>query len=248
MARLIVAALTMALLAIPPVATSVSAAKPTCKGLAATHVGNAKGNVIYGTAKRDVIVARGGPDKIYGRGGNDVICAGRGVDVVHAGAGRDRVFGGPGNDVLTGGAGFDLLDGGPARDKCYAGANGAELVRCEEADFAVSVESPGIADEEQSFTFLIRVKNIGAKAGWFDLEVDETLTGVVCGFSADDTQLNQRLTPAAWLVYSYEYTTGCATQAGGQHEVRLTASVNPHGLDDDSGNDNAAAVTQIDPV
>lgn len=248
MARLIIVALTIALLAIPPVASSVSAAGPTCKGLAATIVGNAKGNVIYGTAKRDVIVARAGADRIFGRGGNDVICAGKGTDIVFGGAGRDRVFGESGKDALKGGAGFDVLDGGPAKDRCYAGANGAKLVRCEEADFSVSMQSPGNAGEDESFSFLIRVKNVGAKAGGFDLEINETLTGVVCGFSADDVHLDQALKPGAWLDYSYDYTTGCSSQGGGPHAVSLTASVSPHGLDDDGDNDSATSVTQIDPA
>jgi Ca2+-binding RTX toxin-like protein len=248
MARLIVVALTIALLAIPPVASSVSAAKPTCNGLVATHVGNARGNVIRGTAGRDVIVARGGPDKIFGRGGNDVICAGKGADIVSAGAGRDKVFGQSGKDVLKGGAGFDLLDGGLAKDKCYAGAGGAKLSRCEEADFFVSMQSPSHADEDQSFSFLIRVKNIGAKSGWFDLEVSETLTGVVCGFSADETRLDQSLAPGGWLDYSYHYTSGCSAGGGGSHTLSLTASITPHGLDDDPGNDSATSTTQIDPA
>ena len=140
------------------------------------------------------------------------------------------------------------LDGGPAKDKCYAGANRAKLVRCEEADFAVSIEGPSNADEDQPFTFLIRVKNIGAKAGRYDLDVSETLTGVACGFSADDLQLNQALTAGAWLEYSYDYTSGCATQGGGPHTVSLTATITPHGLDDDPANDSASSSTQIAPL
>lgn len=87
------AALVMALVAPLHAAPAATAAAPTCAGVKATIVGNAKNNRITGTPRRDVIVAGAGNDTIRGLDGNDVICGGDGAD---------RIFGGPGHDRLHG--------------------------------------------------------------------------------------------------------------------------------------------------
>jgi Ca2+-binding RTX toxin-like protein len=77
---------------------SAGSAAPTCRGLTATIVGNARANDIDGTAGRDVIVGRGGNDDIEGKGGNDVICGNRGADELEGDRGNDRLYGGIGHD------------------------------------------------------------------------------------------------------------------------------------------------------
>jgi hypothetical protein len=101
--------------------------RPTCGGLAATHVGTAGNDTIYGTPRRDVIVARGGADQVYGRGGNDVICAGGGRDDVEGGPGADRIWGQGGRDDLEGQRGHDRVLGGPGRDEVYGQAGNDTL-------------------------------------------------------------------------------------------------------------------------
>ena len=114
--------------------------KPRCKGVEATVIAAAPGQVTVGTAGRDVIVGSGRRDTIRSRGGRDLICARGGNDVVSAGAaadrvygdrgndrilgqgGADRLFGGLGADTLFGGPGNDLLAGGPGRDRLIGGS------------------------------------------------------------------------------------------------------------------------------
>ena len=98
------ASLSVGLLAGP----SAGSAAPTCHGLTATIVGNARANDIDGTPDRDVIVGRGGNDDIEGKGGNDVICGNRGADDLEGDRGNDRLYGGPGHDEAEGGPGSDL--------------------------------------------------------------------------------------------------------------------------------------------
>lgn len=88
-----ITALVLGVVAPLGVAPTAAAAAPTCAGIKATIVGNAKHNRITGTPRRDVIVAGAGNDTIRGLGGNDVVCGGEGAD---------RIFGGPGNDRLFG--------------------------------------------------------------------------------------------------------------------------------------------------
>ena len=75
--------------------TAADAAAPSCGGLKATIVGNARANTINGTDRRDVIAAGAGDDTIRGLGGNDVICGGDGAD---------RILGGPDDDAIYGGS------------------------------------------------------------------------------------------------------------------------------------------------
>jgi len=102
------------------------AARPTCRGKAATIVGTPRDDDIVGTHKADVIVGGGGKDDIYGGGGSDTICGGAGPTRIEDG---DEVFqtlsGGPGNDVIVGGPspewlvdsdGSDLLIGRGGND------------------------------------------------------------------------------------------------------------------------------------
>jgi uncharacterized protein len=104
---------------------------PTCRGLAATVVGTAASEVLFGTSGPDVIVAFGGNDAIFALGGDDTVCAGDGSDAVFAGGGHDTVlgeagsdalFGEAGNDTLAGGASSDVLSGGQGNDTLLGGA------------------------------------------------------------------------------------------------------------------------------
>ena len=130
MNRSIVAAIVVALLAVPAVATSVSAA-PMCDGKRATIVGTSKSERLVGTKRADVIVARGGNDKILGRGGADRICAGGGSDIVKAGGGDDRVFAGRGRDTVYGEGGSDRIFGGGGNDTLLHGGDHADVVKGE---------------------------------------------------------------------------------------------------------------------
>jgi Ca2+-binding RTX toxin-like protein len=121
------AALTLGLLVpgLVVTTTAADAAAPSCGGLKATIVGNAKANKIEGTDRRDVIAAGGGNDTIRGLGGNDVICGGEGADRIFGGADDDTIHGGTDRwwtdsfglarkegDVIDPGAGNDTVDPG----------------------------------------------------------------------------------------------------------------------------------------
>ncbi len=93
----------------------------SCRGLAATIVGSARGELLVGTERRDVIAALGGNDLLAALGGDDVVCAGDGTDVVFAGDGDDTLLGEAGTDVLFGERGDDVLAGGPGRDVLLGG-------------------------------------------------------------------------------------------------------------------------------
>ncbi len=84
---------------------------PTCQGLAATHVGNASGNVINGTPGSDVVVSGSGDDTINTGDGDDRVCSDAGADEIDAGLGNDTVFGGPDADTVRGGGNDDTLLG-----------------------------------------------------------------------------------------------------------------------------------------
>lgn len=83
-------ALTVPLIALGAPAHS---AAPSCAGVKATIVGNAKANRLTGTARRDVIWAGDGNDTISGLGGNDLICAGGGADRIAGGPDDDQIYG-----------------------------------------------------------------------------------------------------------------------------------------------------------
>ena len=72
-----------------------------CFGRVATHIGNKRGDVIYGTRGNDVIAANGGDDVVWSFGGTDFICGGGGSDFIDGSRGRDHIDGGPGrNDAI----------------------------------------------------------------------------------------------------------------------------------------------------
>jgi hypothetical protein len=248
MARLVVFALSFALLAIPTVSSTVLAT-PTCDGLAATHVGTSGSDLIRGTGRRDVIVARGGHDKVVGRGGNDVVCAGSGRDTVVGGAGRDRIFGAGGNDTLKGGRGFDRLDGGTGADACHPGAGGASMVACEPADLAIEVDARPSADEEENIQFTVHVENLGATpSAAYDYVLTVTETSVECGFDPSETLSQPSLGPGHFQDHSYEYQGGCVISPGLDPHLDIQVSVEQPGSDADPTNDSASARIEIVPT
>lgn len=92
-------------------AGAAAVAAPMCMGYAATIVGTAGNDVIFGTPGVDVIVGLGGNDTIYGAGGDDILCGGTGDDFLDGQGGNDRVNGGAGSDVLADqGGGVDTAD------------------------------------------------------------------------------------------------------------------------------------------
>lgn len=265
MNRVIVLAISVALLAIPSVGSSSAvAAKPKCGGLVATKVGTNKSQVIRGTPRRDVIVAKGGVDRIYGEGGNDVICAGPGNDIIEGGPGKDRIFGEGGNDVLKGGPGKDFLDGGAGRNACYPAAGGDKLRNCEDADLAVDItivkpsveqifgddEADAVADDNEAIEFTVRVRNLGAKrSGPFDLTLSQVQTGITCGVDHSGTTSEESLWPGAFFETVYVIKDGCtrAPATGVDPELTITATVEPASADADQDNDEASVRIDIRP-
>jgi Ca2+-binding RTX toxin-like protein len=77
---------------------------------AATGIGNALGNVIYGG---------GGTNALYGMDGGDWL-EGKGL--------ADTLYGGNGDDHLDGGMGADVMDGGPGNDRYYVDNVGDVIV------------------------------------------------------------------------------------------------------------------------
>jgi hypothetical protein len=245
MSRLVVIAITVALLAIPVVSSTAIAATPRCDGLRATIVGTSGPDTLRGTSRRDVIVSRGGADKIFGRGGNDVICSGSGRDIIVAGAGKDRVFGGAGNDKLKGGAGWDVLDGGPDKDACYKNTNGGKLKNCEEADLRVTVTSPASVDDGETIRFTVRVKNIGAKPSPYDLVLKRVATGTECTNDYSGTYPGVKLQPRQWAEVWHEQS--CEIIGADPH-VTMTATAKTTAHDDDLSNNTAGSRTDISPA
>ncbi len=232
MKRIVVTAITFALLALPAAATSVSAGPPKCAGIPATIVGNDKANYIKGTPGRDVIVAKGGRDKILGLGGNDIICAGNGNDVVLGGDGRDRIFGNAGKDILKGDGGFDKLFGGKDKDACYGGADGALKSGCEGADLKVIVRAStssvvGQAGPEPMFDITWRVKNIGPKdAAGVKVDITWDETGVTCRGADDPTGVEVLGTLESGEFEATSYLQDCGLPIGdeGTVSLKVTAS------------------------
>jgi hypothetical protein len=248
MARLVVFALTLALLASLTVISTAFAA-PTCDGLVATHVGTARSELIRGTGRRDVIVAKGGHDEVIGRGGNDVVCAGAGRDTVVGGAGRDRLFGAGGDDTLKGGGGFDRLDGGTGTDACHTGGGGASTTACEPADLTIDVVAQTSADEATDFGFTVHIRNLGAtSSAAYDYVLTVTETNVACGFDPSETQMEPSLGPGHARDFFYAYQGGCLVMAGLDPHLDIEASVEQPGSDADPTNDGATTRIEIVPV
>ncbi len=94
--------------------TAASGTGPTgqCEGLAATIVGTAGNDTMFGTWARDVINGLGGNDSITDYGGDDVICGGTGNDTLAMPSTGFSSFANPthnGNDRVNGGNGIDTV-------------------------------------------------------------------------------------------------------------------------------------------
>jgi Ca2+-binding RTX toxin-like protein len=182
--RLILFALTIAVLTIPVVSSPAAAAKPKCMGQTATIVGTNGPDIIVGTRKKDVIVAKAGEDTIHGNGGGDIICAGSGNDIVSGGGGKDKIFGGRGSDLLRGNGAYDLLNGGIGLDECLPGKGGAKLVRCSGIGFVVrgadlEVEVTGSYSTYDFYGYYIRIKNNGPAKVSYALKTAEKSSGAM---------------------------------------------------------------------
>lgn len=227
MARIVVIALTIALLAITGVtATASMVVVPMCQGQPATIVGTNKADVLTGTKKRDVIVGRGGKDVIYGKGGNDLIC------------------GGIGNDIIRGGAGLDRIVGGAGKDACYPGRGGAVLKSCEGADLRVTVTSPPTAEiGDPGFTFLVTVRNIGSKAAsGVALQIDFMEQGTSCSIDHSGVFPIGKLKPGAHIANDYLQTCGVLAEGG---VVTLSATATTTSVDDNLSNNQAQSSTTL---
>jgi len=246
--RVIVLAVTVALLAIPSVGSSSAvAAKPRCDGRKATIVGSDKSQTMFGTNRDDVIVARGGVDRIFSGAGDDVICAGTGNDIIDGGAGRDRIFGESGNDEIKGARGKDLLDGGAGEDACYPAAGGDRVVRCEEADLSVTIVAPGGVAEGTPIDISVKIRNIGSKrSGLVQLAIEQVASAVTCGIDhSGSRQLGVSLWPGAFEEVRLSIPAGCARQSGIDHHLQVTATASAANPDDDPTNDTATARIDI---
>jgi Ca2+-binding RTX toxin-like protein len=250
MARLVVTAIIVALLAVPIVGSSASAAKPKCQGFTATIVGNNKPNVIKGTNRRDIIVSKGGNDKIFGRGGNDIICSGPGKDTVKGGSGKDRIYGGDKNDILNGGSSWDVLDGGKGKDVCWVGSGSGRKVRCEEADLRVKVYAasnwPG-GPGDNPFRISISVKNIGVKtATAVELEHAYGTGQVTChpAIGITGTKTLPTLTPGEYKEYWWDVDCDAPDGATGAVVMEATATSDP--ADDNPANNTDDSTTIIE--
>jgi hypothetical protein len=243
MRRTLVVAVILALLAIPPIATTAAAATPKCMGFSATKVGTSRADVIYGTNRRDVIVSKGGADKVFGRGGNDIICTGGGNDRVGGGPGRDKINSGTGNDNVKGDGGYDRIDGGPGSDKCYKGSGGAKLTRCEKADLAVTVDSPELAAEHSAVPFSIVVTNNGPAATSYKLVLANDNSGATC--SGKDGGTYPRGTLAAGEQWTEVVHQTCAIDSS-IGIVSMTASVKPNNaIDPIAANNTHKSTTTV---
>ena len=98
--------------------------------------GNDRNNILSGEAGRDFILAGAGNDEIHGGADNDILRAGAGTDklfgddgndVLQAGAGDDTLLGGAGDDFLQGDEGIDRLEGGAGNDELFGG-QGADVL------------------------------------------------------------------------------------------------------------------------
>jgi hypothetical protein len=253
MRRLVLTALTVALLAIPAVASTAVAA-PSCAGMPATIVGNPWSELIVGTFRDDVIVSRGGNDMVLALSGDDVVCSGAGRDVVLGGRGDDQIFGDNGNDRLLGNAGFDALDGGAGRDRCRVGAGGGTTSACESGgsggsfDLAVEVSGPSSADDAETFQLTVSVRNAGnAPTGAFTLIVADDRNNVVCSSDPTGSFEQDSLDAGQSVERVVRYDDGCEIQAGNDPHVRIRAEIQQGGSDSDPSNDSDSTRVEIVP-
>lgn len=130
--RLIVAAITLTLVALTLTSSPADAAY-WCDGhrvtvdLALGQSPTDGNDVISGTADADMIDGLGGDDIICSFGGHDSVLGGPGNDRIFGGTGSDQLAGGPGRDYIEGASGNDLIDGGRDADIIYAGSNDDEV-------------------------------------------------------------------------------------------------------------------------
>jgi hypothetical protein len=243
MRRTLVVAVILALLAIPPMATTAAAATPKCMGFTATKVGTNGADVIYGSSRRDVIVSKGGADRVFGRGGKDIICTGGGNDRVSGGPGGDRINSGTGNDNVKGDGGYDRIDGGPGSDKCNKGSGGAKLKRCEKADLAVTVNSPEIAAEHSAVPFSIVVTNNGPAATSYKLVLANDNSGATCSGKDGGTYPRGTLAAGKQRTEVVHQTCEIDSSIG---VVWLTASVKSNnGIDPIAANNTDTSSTTV---
>jgi Ca2+-binding RTX toxin-like protein len=150
--RFFIGLLTLCLVVGMALATSATAATPSCAEGPETVAGTT-----YGTPCDDLIVAPAGVEAVRGGGGDDTILAaaltaasdcpsgcflgvgsqtfegGPGNDVVFGERGNDTLRGGEGDDQLFGGIGDDLVQGGPGNDR-LAGGFGADSIDGQEGN------------------------------------------------------------------------------------------------------------------
>ena len=246
MPRLAIAALTLALMAIPAVASTALAA-PTCGGLQATIVGDGASQIIVGTRRSDVIMAGGGNDLVLGLGGDDVVCGEAGRDLIFGGRGADRIFGDDGNDRLRGGVGFDELDGGAGNDRCFVGPDGGTETSCggaAVADLAVEVSAEN-ADEGESFQVTVVVRNLsGAPSGAFSLVLSDERHNVTCESNPSGTVSEPSLGAGQSREHVLQYSGGCDV-TGDNPELDVTATIQQPGSDDNASNDTDTFTVEI---
>ena len=116
-------ALTASLMAAGLIAAPPAAAAPKCFGKAATIVGTAGPDDLFGTPREDVIVGLGGRDLLVGSSGDDRICGGKAADEIYGGGGEDKIDGEAGQDIGVGMGGADLVIGGSGFDFLLGGAS-----------------------------------------------------------------------------------------------------------------------------
>lgn len=206
--RLVPTLALVALVTTPLVAlgSPAGAAPPSCAGLKATIVGNARANSITGTPQRDVVVARGGNDTIRGLGGNDVICGGDGADTILGGEGNDRLYGETDlvrldqfgrvvkkGDTLSGGTGDDTIDLGydprPASEGTAVRLDGVTYVNAVApvvVDFRAAATVPIAADGNDTVTgFNGGIRLVGSPFG--DTVKGTNSADVIAARGGDDT-------------------------------------------------------------
>ena len=257
MPRVRLAAILVALMAVPSFGTAASAAPPTCDGKVATIVGTNGNNTITGTRRADVIVAKGGKDRIDARGGRDRICGGTGDDRILGGRGNDRVFGGSGDDSMKGGAGDDdtfgfngndnifgeagtnHTDGGDGYDRCFPG-NGSGT-RCEFAELAVDVQSPAETSEE-AITFRVDVENQGPDDIPYSLFIELDSPGLDCGDYPFEG-FNDEPVLSARDLRSKDYQVFCDNPHGAEPHVTMEVTVFGFGWDSDPSDNSDESST-----
>lgn len=96
--------------------------------VAATVVGTAGDDVLYGTPQADTILGKAGNDKIWSGAGPDRVVGGRGSDTIHGGAGNDviladlaRLGRGGGDDVVHAGRGDDVVHPAGGTNRVFLG-------------------------------------------------------------------------------------------------------------------------------